>query len=533
MPNLQYFGGREKRQQKSFGNRAYYRTLIDLKKDPCLLADIDGDVLICNQAFAGLSQYSEEELHGVALRSLILKQEGMEHPMDNKVITEFDESFYLLLAGGWLLPVRVTLKEIEGQKYLVTFEKKSGDDVAGQTKTNLIANSAAASAEMPIISNKLELVSNQSSVVFVHDDILEIRTQISALYGTLRLIEQDTHAGAVVRQRVGDALRSLDKLKVRLLDSEGASTSGRAEIKLVAINLKEFIKTMMAGMRQLVHETGMEIMVEGEASAFVLTDEQMLSDALTWVLKRALRFCRGTSVIVNLSNTSDGVCLTVDNIGLEFSIELINRIKKPGSDRDTVFLAQLNAYDSVFGRLFELSRQAGFSWDLELQKPGKLLVRMNFESVGGNNLEAAIQSVENKIRSLGLHILVVEDDRINAKILEEYLKDCAEVFVAYSGNEALNILELTLPDGKIDVVLMDFSLPLPYDGLSLRNEMIRRFPQMLNAVFIAQTAASADMLGSESRNEFSCVMQKPIDRLQLLKNILAKHKDLRFENSFD
>ncbi|MBK9291157.1 MAG: response regulator [Bacteroidetes bacterium] len=532
MPTQPYFGGRDKRQQKSFSNKPYYRTLIDLKREPCLLADMDGDILIVNQAFVSLAQFAEDELHGNPLRSILLRKQGSEHPLESKVLREFDEGFLLLNAQGWLLPVQVSFKEIEGQKFLVTFGIE-----AEQEKRPIEAEAARPSVEAFEAEATLPLrsVSPSELPAYSQDELIEIRTQLSALYGMLRLMKEDAGSGidASNRQRIEDAIRALEKLKNKVIRSEGAEGVQSVQYKIEAVNLADVLSNAVAGQRQLSLETGLGIALEGERMVHVLTDQAILSDALNWLLGKALRYCRGAQVLVSVSRSPDqkAVIINVDNIGLELSASLIERIRKPGATNDQVLMNELGMFDKNFARLFSLSRQAGLQWDFELVKPGKIIGRLQLEPLGGDSLEAAIRTIEQQFRELKLSVLIVEDDRINARILEDYLSAASEVYVAYSGNEALNILEFTLATSPIHVVLMDFTLPPPWDGQRLRTEMIRRFPLLARTIFIVQTAMQTDELPRKLEEEFSCIMQKPVDRLQLLKNILAKWQELSFENT--
>jgi two-component system cell cycle response regulator len=52
-------------------------------------------------------------------------------------------------------------------------------------------------------------------------------------------------------------------------------------------------------------------------------------------------------------------------------------------------------------------------------------------------------------------VLVVDDSRVNVKMLEEYLKDEYEVLKAYSGEEALNKVK----DNSPDLILLDIMMP--------------------------------------------------------------------------
>jgi len=130
--------------------------------------------------------------------------------------------------------------------------------------------------------------------------------------------------------------------------------------------------------------------------------------------------------------------------------------------------------------------------------------------------------LETQIKQKNIKILLVEDDKINVKVLNVFLKGIAEVLVAYSGNEALNFVEMYYNKNLIfNLVLMDIGLPEPLDGIRLKQEIESRWPEYVNIPFIAQTAYAQDSLADNIINgNFKGILIKPLDKLDLLRVIL-------------
>ena len=63
-------------------------------------------------------------------------------------------------------------------------------------------------------------------------------------------------------------------------------------------------------------------------------------------------------------------------------------------------------------------------------------------------------------------ILIVDDEKINIMMLTKILKDEYEVFTAYNGKEALDILKQE--NGLISLILLDLIMPV-MDGYQFFN----------------------------------------------------------------
>jgi CheY-like chemotaxis protein len=120
--------------------------------------------------------------------------------------------------------------------------------------------------------------------------------------------------------------------------------------------------------------------------------------------------------------------------------------------------------------------------------------------------------------------IIVEDDKFNASILNLYFEDIAAVSTAFSGNEALNITEFFYNKGIVfHAVIMDIGLPKPWDGILLKMEMEKRWPEYQNIPFLAQTAFTAKSFTDRiTDNKFKGFLVKPISRSDLLRFIFTE-----------
>ncbi|MEA3443279.1 MAG: response regulator, partial [Bacteroidota bacterium] len=117
--------------------------------------------------------------------------------------------------------------------------------------------------------------------------------------------------------------------------------------------------------------------------------------------------------------------------------------------------------------------------------------------------------------------LLIEDDSINGELIEAYLLGYAKTIIVKNGVEALRIIEEFHKENKLfDGFLVDINLPQEWDGISLRNEIIRRWHDYSRIPFIAQTAYA--MSGDRKKfidAGFDDYIAKPIIKKTLIATI--------------
>jgi CheY-like chemotaxis protein len=120
-----------------------------------------------------------------------------------------------------------------------------------------------------------------------------------------------------------------------------------------------------------------------------------------------------------------------------------------------------------------------------------------------------------------MYVLIVEDEKINANIFKMYIQGVANVSLAYSGNEAMNIIELHYNKGIIfSLVFMDIGLPEPWNGIMLKEAIEKKWPEYGNVPFVAQTAYSGKNIADQIINaNFKGYLVKPINRNDVLRFI--------------
>lgn len=115
-------------------------------------------------------------------------------------------------------------------------------------------------------------------------------------------------------------------------------------------------------------------------------------------------------------------------------------------------------------------------------------------------------------------ILLIEDDFDTVTILKIWLTDIYRLTVAVDGETALQILEDHRKKNlSFQLFLVDINLPFPWNGITLRAEILKRFSEYQSIPFIAETAfvMPQDQENIKDAGFTDCLF-KPLDRLTLL-----------------
>jgi CheY-like chemotaxis protein len=134
------------------------------------------------------------------------------------------------------------------------------------------------------------------------------------------------------------------------------------------------------------------------------------------------------------------------------------------------------------------------------------------------------------LNELHPYFLIVEDDPGSSKMLEITLKNISRLDFAPDGDEALAMIRNAYEKGiYYDLMLFDIGLPEPWTGNTLRERIVKDFPEYAQIPFVAQTAyVMKDDKHKIINAGFEGFISKPIDRRYLIKtlaSIMMKHRN--------
>jgi CheY-like chemotaxis protein len=510
------FGNKETRDKKSLANKDYYKTLIENKREATFLADIEGDLFLLNMKAQLLTGHTEEEIKEYHVRDLFVTLKDHENPFDARQFTEFASRMFLIDARRYLIPILIDFKEIEGQKFLGTCIKVEENEIApAAQKAKDRPQDELLSITQPAYSGDIK---SSWTVDFEH----QVRNILNNMLGFSALLVKEP---VVLKDKkllvnVESIIKSGNQLK-SILNKMSIGGTDSYEVIRTPCLIAPIIQKAQILLDPVARQHNMQIQIRQNEEISVFTDEYLLLDILKFLLSKAIQYTRNEIVFVEIAfeTTREQASIVIDNLGQDIPQGVINFIKRENTknqyDINNPVLLQNPEIKSLLNSLNLIDGKITFSTGEQMAEIAKVRLPV---APGSDKLDDQSQ-MEQNIRERALNILIVEDDKFNASILNLYFENIAKVSTAFSGNEALNIIEILYNQGVIfNMVIMDIGLPKPWDGILLKSEMEKKWPEYQNVPFLAQTAFTAKSFTDRiTENNFSGYMVKPINRSDLLR----------------
>ncbi len=121
-------------------------------------------------------------------------------------------------------------------------------------------------------------------------------------------------------------------------------------------------------------------------------------------------------------------------------------------------------------------------------------------------------------------ILLLEDDIATTSILGIWLRGLCHITAVTDGESTFRAIEGRLRENRLfDLMLFDINIPFPWNGLTLMEEIYKRYEPYKRIPFVAQTAYAMPQDKDRLLEAgFSGYISKPLDR-ELLIRIVQKH----------
>ena len=252
----------------------------------------------------------------------------------------------------------------------------------------------------------------------------------------------------------------------------------------------------------------------------VFSDEGLLLELLKYLTSKALVFTRNDHVRITISEDRSNrkALIAIDNLGQDIPQGVINYIRRENQKEEYDLTNPIIARNpEILEMLHTLNRIDGkinFTTGSNMGETVHITLPLASDAEEMDDLA----SLEHAVKSKGLRVLIIEDEKFSAAILEMFLENIAETTVAYSGNEALNIIELQYNRGTVfNAVITDIGLPPPWDGMLLKQEIGQRWPEYQNIPFLVQTGYTGKSVTARIREGgFAAHLVKPVGRSDLL-----------------
>ena len=362
---------------------------------------------------------------------------------------------------------------------------------------------SAKQKELESYIEKLELTSEKlKKISTARTDFLatmshEIRTPMNAILGMTYFLKEDNP-----REDQLESINVLDfsaKTLLSLIDDIldfSKIDAGKIEFESTDFELKQLISTISETFKTTAQNKKVDLVTEiGEnLPKYLHGDSAKLIQILNNLVSNALKFTERGSVKINIKCLTDkkdevdvefkvidtGIGIEAERLELVFdSFVQANRTTKRLYGGTGLGLSISKKLVELQGGIIKVTSKVG--------KGSEFIVQLTFgKSDSQENTAAGIIEMEQE-QDLNLKVLVAEDNLVNQKVMQSFLKrwkvDCVIV------SNGIEVLE-ELKENEFDVILMDLEMP-EMDGYEAAS-LIRKLDDtsVRNIPIIALTAAA-------------------------------------------
>lgn len=379
---------------------------------------------------------------------------------------------------------------------------------------------------------------NQSKTTFLSCMSHEIRTPMNGIIGMLTLaegkLEKDNPAMQYL-EKVDELSDHLLSLINDILDMSRIE-AGRVQLESKPFSLRQLADRLYDMFAKNLEARGVhyEVRFEDMTVDYVIGDELRISQAIINFLSNAVKFTSEGEIIVTFRQMmrSAGhvdLMVRVHDTGIGMAPEFINRIFRPFEQESIETTKRYGGTGLGMAITDHIVRLMGGEIVVE-SEPGKgsdFSVYLHLPEAEAPEQTAKVKALseddaEEKMQDSfkGRHILLAEDNEINAMIAVEILQEMgAEVDVAENGEVAVERFSAQ-PAGHYDFILMDVQMPV-MDGRTATRHI--RALNREDAKTIPIFGLSADAFVEDERlskeSGMNSHFSKPVDFRRLQKEI--------------
>ena len=379
---------------------------------------------------------------------------------------------------------------------------------------------------------------NQSKTTFLSRMSHEIRTPMNGIIGMLTLaegkLEKDNPAMQYL-EKVDELSDHLLSLINDILDMSRIE-AGRVQLESKPFSLRQLADRLHDMFAKNLEARGVhyEVRLEDMTVDYVIGDELRISQVIINFLSNAVKFTSEGEIIVTFRQMMQSaghvdLMIRVHDTGIGMAPEFINRIFRPFEQESIETTKHYGGTGLGMAITDHIVRLMGGEIVVE-SEPGKgsdFSVYLHLPEAEAPEQTAKVKALseddaDEKMQDSfkGRHILLAEDNEVNAMIAVEILQEMgAEVDVAENGEVAVERFSAQ-PAGCYDFILMDVQMPV-MDGRTATRHI--RALNREDAKTIPIFGLSADAFVEDERlskeSGMNSHFSKPVDFRRLQKEI--------------
>ncbi len=519
-----------KKQEKAIDSeREKFKALYENSPDAYLIIETKGEVIIdCNRATEKILKGTKEEIIGLnprvlspefqpcGTRSKDLVPGNTQKVIENG-IHRFSWQHQRLDGEEFPCDVHITLIKYEGRNAILCGWRDMTE---------------AKKQELELVKEK-EKAQNaeKAKSLFLANMSHEIRTPMNGITGMASLLEgtikdpDDLEKLEIIKECSDSLLTIVNNiLDLSKIDAE------KLELELLDFDLRKLIQNQLMIFSTVASEKGLIIdsNIDDFVPDFINTDQVRLGQILKNLISNAIKFTSvGGGIELSVATLNE----KNDDLELEF------RVKDSGiginkEDQERLFDTFTQA-DSSTTRRFGgtglglsickiLSQKLGGDIRVESEagKGTEFIFTIKCSKASHSEISKAAHQ-NNEIDSLldiNLRILAVEDNKINQKVLQGFLKKF-NLFpdIAENGLQCLKMLK----ENEYDIILMDCHMPV-MDGFETTKRIISKYRDRRPTIIALTASSMKEDIERCYESGMDDFLSKPLDK-KLLGQTLVKY----------
>jgi signal transduction histidine kinase/DNA-binding NarL/FixJ family response regulator len=329
----------------------------------------------------------------------------------------------------------------------------------------------------------------------------EIRTPMNGILGMVSnmlsgtLAPEQREQAQIIRESGDNLLEILNDI----LDLSKIE-AGKMELEYLDFSVKQMLETTTALWMSRFQIKGLKFNIHNNLGDLdvVRADEARLKQVLYNLISNSLKFTESGKIDLSISRLSReddkiGLCFEVRDTGIGMDKGAIAKLFKPFSQADVSTTRKFGGTGLGLSICKNIIETHGGEISVESTTGEGACFRFDVIAEKGNSAKPIIVSADEdemaeKLVNIGkrLRILVVEDNRINQKVISQILVgtlNCQPDIVA-NGHEAVRRVQ----EQKYDVVLMDIRMPEMDGPTATKHIRSLDDPEIANMPIIALTA---------------------------------------------
>ncbi|MEC4184003.1 ATP-binding protein [Adlercreutzia sp. R21] len=431
------------------------------------------------------------------------------------------EGNFLITTFGYFLVVAVVVVAMAAA--IMSFISQARADVAliaQQEEANRRlgeANRALAAAR-----DKAELAS-RAKTEFLSNMSHDIRTPMNAIIGFTNLAE--THLDD--RARVQDCLEKISSSSNHLLSlindilDMSKIEHGKLQLQEEPCDLRAVLRELADMVRDQAQAKGLTLDLDdrGIEHSWVVTDALRLNQVLINIVSNAIKYTKEGGVRITAAEEEGTYRFIVADTGVGMGADYLPEIFDAFTRERNTTLSNIQGTGLGLAITKNLVEMMGGSITVE-SEPGRgstFTVTLPLTLAERNDAAAEAAEEEGAADLEGLHILLAEDNELNALIVVGILGDAGiRIDWVDNGQKAVDAMAQAAP-GTYDAVLMDAQMPVMggYDAA----RAIRDLPDT-HAASVPIIALTANAFAEDKQRAFEAGMSahvaKPINTKELL-----------------